>query len=225
MITQVVDSITSQTGIPTSAICMKDVHAGSLIFTMQVLYGSQTAAYQGGNKIGQVVLPADLGPYTFKTTVKPPTLYSNICFPAGTKVTTDQGEVFIETIVPGQHTINKKAIEHVTKTIAIDKYLVRVEKDAFAKNKPNKKTVMTKDHKVEYKGELVPVYRFLDYVAGVKKVKYGGETLYNVLQAEYGTMIVNNLRCETLEPTSEIACIYRGVVYKKESVANMRFKI
>ena len=102
----------------------------------------------------------------------------------------------------------------MTKTITTDKYLVRVEKDAFAKNKPNKTTVMTKDHKVEYRGELVPVYRFLDHLAGVKRVKYGGELLYNVLLAEYGTMSVNNLTCETLEPTSEIACLYRGVVYK-----------
>ena len=225
VISQVVDSIVSQTDIPIIAICVKDVKDGSLIFTVQVLYGSQTAAYQGAAQISQVVLPAALGVYTFTTMVKPPALYSNICFPAGTKVKTDQGEVSIEMIIPGQHTINKKAIEHVTKTIAMDKYLVRVEKDAFAKNKPTKPTVMSKDHQIEYEGELVPVYRFLDYSTDVTKVKYSGELLYNVLLEEYGTMCVNNLTCETLEPTSPIACVYRGVAYKKEKVANMRFKI
>jgi hypothetical protein len=78
---------------------------------------------------------------------------------------------------------------------------------------------MSKDHKIEYEGDLVPAYRFLDYVEGVKKVKYSGEILYNVLLEGYGTMSVNNLRCETLEPTSPIACVYRGVAYKKEIVA------
>jgi hypothetical protein len=84
---------------------------------------------------------------------------------------------------------------------------------------------MSKDHKVEYNGDLVPVYRLLDYFADVKKVKYSGELLYNVLLAEYGTMSVNNLTCETLEPTSPIACVYRGVAYKEVKEERGRFKI
>jgi len=157
--------------------------------------------------------------YTFKTTVKPPALQSNICFPAGTPIRTDQGEVAIEQLQPGKHTLDRQAIKHITQTITTDKYLIRVEKCAFGKNKPTKPTVMSKDHKIEYEGDLVPAYRFLDYVEGVKKVKYSGEILYNVLLEGYGIMSVNNLRCETLEPTSPIACVYRGVAYKKEIVA------
>jgi hypothetical protein len=158
-------------------------------------------------------------------TPTPTPLISNICFPAGTKVRTDQGEVFIEAIRPGIHTIHKKAIQHVTKTISTDKYLIRVEQHALGKNKPTKPTVMSKDHKVEYDGYLVPVYRLLDYLTGVKKVKYSGELLYNVLLAEYGTMSVNNLTCETLEPTSPIACVYRGVAYKEVKEERGRFKL
>jgi hypothetical protein len=147
-----------------------------------------------------------------------PVLQSNICFPAGTPIRTDQGEVAIEKLQPGKHTLGRQAITHITQTITSDNYLIRIEKGAFGKNKPTKPTVMSKDHKIEYEGELVPAYRFLDYVEGIKKVKYSGEILYNVLLEGYGTMIVNNLRCETLEPTSPIACVYRGVVYKKEIV-------
>jgi hypothetical protein len=153
-----------------------------------------------------------------------PVLQSNICFPADTPIKTDQGEVAIEKLQPGKHTLGRQTIKHVTQTITSDNYLIRIEKGAFGKNKPTKPTVMSKDHKIEYEGDLVPAYRFLDYVEGVKKVKYSGEILYNVLLEGYGTMSVNNLRCETLEPTSPIACVYRGVAYKKEIVPQCRFK-
>jgi hypothetical protein len=116
-------------------------------------------------------------------------------------------------------------IKHITQTISTDKYLIRVGKDVFGKNKPTKPTVMSKDHKIEFHGELVPAYRFLDYSEDVKKVKYSGEILYNVLLEEYGTMSVNNLRCETLDPTSPIGCLYQGVAYKERKIENTRFKI
>jgi hypothetical protein len=152
-------------------------------------------------------------------------VHSNICFPAGTLIQTDQGEVAIERLQRGKHTLGRQAIKHITQTISTDKYLVLVGKDAFGKNKPTKPTVMSKDHKIEFQGELVPVYRFLDCLEDVKKVKYTGEILYNVLLAEYGTMSVNNLRCETLDPTSPIGCLYRGVAYKEGKTENSRFKI
>jgi ornithine carbamoyltransferase len=59
-----------------------------------------------------------------------------------------------------------------------------------------------------FEGNLVPAYRFLDYSDKVKKVKYSGEILYNVLLAEYGTINVNNLMCETLHPDNIIAKLY-----------------
>jgi hypothetical protein len=150
---------------------------------------------------------------------------SNICFPAGTLIRTDQGEIAIEQIQQHKHTLGRKAIKHITQTISIDKYLVKVEPNAFGRDKPTKPTVMSKDHKIEFQGELVPVYRFLDYFDEVKKVKYNGEILYNILLEEYGTVSVNNLRCETLDPTSPIGCLYRGVAYKEEKIEKPRFKI
>ncbi len=154
-----------------------------------------------------------------------PTPISNICFPAGTLIRTDQGEIAIEQLQKGKHTIGRQVIKHITQTISTDKYLIRVGKDVFGKNKPTKPTVMSKDHKIEFHGELVPAYRFLDYSEDVKKVKYSGEILYNVLLEEYGTMSVNNLRCETLDPTSPIGCLYQGVAYKERKIENTRFKI
>jgi hypothetical protein len=81
---------------------------------------------------------------------------------------------------------------------------------------------MSKDHKIQYKGAMVPVERLLGHVKNIKKVKYSREILYNVLLEDYGTMSVNNLVCETLDPNSPIGCLYRGVEYKAEK--NGRFK-
>jgi len=69
---------------------------------------------------------------------------------------------------------------------------------------------MTKDHKVLYENSLIPAYKFLDISSDVKKVKYTGEVLYNVLLEKYYVMNVNNLICETLHPNNLIAKIYRN---------------
>jgi uncharacterized membrane protein len=133
---------------------------------------------------------------------------SNICFPAGTPVQTDQGFIHIDDIDPQIHTINNQTILHITKTTTLDNYLISFEKNSLERNIPCRKTLMTKDHKIMFEGNLVPAYRFLDYSDKVKKVKYSGETLYNVLLAEYGTINVNNLMCETLHPDNIIAKLY-----------------
>jgi hypothetical protein len=197
-------------------MCVSDVRAGSLIFTVQIVYASEAEAREGAVAIEQVILPENLGPYTITTTVVPPAYLSNICFPAGTKIKTDQGEIEIEKIRPDVNTIHGKAIKHITRTISREKYLIQIKNDAFGRNKPNKTTIMSMDHKVEYDGQMVPAYRLLDYIPLITKVNYNGEFLYNVLLEEYGSMSVNNIRCETLEPTSPIGCLYRGVAYKKE---------
>ena len=135
---------------------------------------------------------------------------SNICFPAGTPVQTDQGLVSIELLDTRTHTINKNTIVHVTKTTTLDNYLIRFKPHALGRNMPHTTTLMTWDHKIMFEGQLVPAYRFLDYSDQVKKVKYSGETLYNVLLAGYGTMNINNLVCETLHPENIIAKLYNA---------------
>jgi len=137
-----------------------------------------------------------------------PTPISNICFPAGTPVQTDQGLIHIDDIDPRTHTINNQPILHITKTTTLDNYLISFEKNSLERNIPSRKTLMTKDHKIRFEGNLVPAYRFLDYSDKVKKVKYSGEILYNVLLAEYDTINVNNLECETLHPDNIIAKLY-----------------
>jgi hypothetical protein len=137
-----------------------------------------------------------------------PSLISNICFPGGTPIQTDQGIVPIDLIDTKLHTIHGQPILHITKTVTLDKYLISINQSAVGRNLPNKKTIMSKDHQIEFQGQLVPAYRFLEMSREVKKIKYTGEVLYNVLLAKPGLMTVNGLRCETLHPSNLIAKLY-----------------
>jgi hypothetical protein len=159
----------------------------------------------GGTANGIADPPA---PTPTPTPAPTPEPISNICFPAGTPIQTDQGIVNIDRIDKNIHTIRQKPILHVTRTTASDNYLISIEKNSFGRNVPHTKTLMTRDHKIMFEGRLVSAYRFLDYTDTVKKVKYNGETLYNILLADYGTINVNNLICETLHPENIIAKLY-----------------
>ena len=133
---------------------------------------------------------------------------SNICFPAKTPITTDQGQIFIENINPAIHTIRNKKIVTITKTITSDKYLVCFEKDSLGKNIPSQKTIISKNHSLFYKGQMIKAKNFINQFENVKKIKYTGEILYNVLLESYDKMIVNNLICETLHPENSIAKLH-----------------
>jgi hypothetical protein len=133
---------------------------------------------------------------------------SNICFPAGTPIETDQGIVNIDLLDPRIHTIKGESILHITKTVTLDKYLIAFEKNSVSRNIPTEKTLMTQEHKILFEGQLVPAYRFLNHSKEVKKVKYSGEVLYNVLLAKHTVMNVNGLICETLHPENIIAKLY-----------------
>ena len=130
---------------------------------------------------------------------------SNICFPAGTPVTTDQGNIPIDKINPEIHTIHNNPIVAITKTITQDTHLVCFEKHALGLNKPNKKTVTSKNHKVYYNGKMTKAHHFLKQFKNVTEIEYNGEILYNVLMEKHDKLKVNNLTFETLDPKNIIA--------------------
>lgn len=139
----------------------------------------------------------------------PPAFVSDVCFPAGTRVRTDQGVVRIEQLNPEVHTIRKKRIVAVTKTLSRDKHLISIEKDSLFENVPSEKTVISQKHKIFYQGEMYAANHFVDSFKGVEKVKYHGETLYNVLLETHEKMIVNNMLVETLHPENKVAKLFR----------------
>ena len=126
----------------------------------------------------------------------------DLCFPVGTPILTDQGIIAIDQLDKKKHSIDYKPIVEITKTVSNDTYLVCLKKHALGRNYPSHKTVMSKEHRVLYEGEMVEAGSFIKQFDRVKKVPYTGEPLYNVLLETHETMKVNNLVCETLHPAT-----------------------
>lgn len=134
---------------------------------------------------------------------------SNICFPAGTPITCNQGNIPIEKINPDIHTIRNKKIVGISKTITQDKYLICFEKNALEKNIPSQKTIISENHCIFYNGNMREAKQFVGINDRVYKIQYRGEVLYNVLMEYHDIMFVNNLICETLHPENGIGKLYR----------------
>ena len=107
-----------------------------------------------------------------------------------------------------EHTIDGKRIVCVTRTVTEEKYLTCLEKESLGENMPSKRTIMSGRHKLLYKGKMIESKYLVGKIEKVNKIIYSGETLYNVLMESHGEMIVNNLKCETLDPESDIGIIH-----------------
>ena len=139
-----------------------------------------------------------------------------ICFPKGTPVTTDQGQVSIEKLNPDKHTIRGRNIVAITQTIPLQKHIVSIEKNALGKNVPSQTTQISKNHKVFYKRNMIKAQDLVDVCEHVHFIPYNRETLYNVLLEEYDKMIINNLICETLDPKNIMAKIINSNISSSE---------
>jgi len=133
-----------------------------------------------------------------------------ICFPAGTLVLTDQGEIAIEKIDTKTHTIRGQKIVAITESIPDDSYLVCIEKSSLSYNVPNRRTIISKDHKIMCDKKLVRAEYLIQYIPTIYRIPYNKEKLYNVLLKDYSTMSVNNLVVETMNPKNILAKIYAG---------------
>ncbi len=134
---------------------------------------------------------------------------SNVCFAGDTPILTDQGELSISLIDPKIHTIHKKKIVAITKTIH-EHSMVCFEKDSLYPNVPSRRTVMTSGHRLFYKGQFIHAKEFL-WMKELKGPIYrveNCEPVYNVLMEEPDAILVNNLVCETLHPQNKIAKLY-----------------
>jgi hypothetical protein len=133
-----------------------------------------------------------------------------ICFLAGTPVLTDQGEIAIEKIDTTKHTIRGQKIVAITESIPDDSYLVCIEKNSLSYNVPNRRTIISKDHKIMCDKTLVRAEYLIQYIPTIYRIPYYKERLYNVLLKDYSTMSVNNLLVETMNPNNILAKIYSG---------------
>ncbi len=83
------------------------------------------------------------------------------------------------------------------------------------KGMPKEETVITKEHKVLYKGRMVEAKELVNGSTIVYE-KYKGETLYNILLSGEGKMVVNGMIVETLSPSNNIAKLYKIMKGHKE---------
>ena len=131
------------------------------------------------------------------------------CFIKSTPIATNQGVVAIEKLIPGKHTIRGKSIVAITSTRPLQKHIICFEKNSLGKNIPSMQTLVSKEHKVLYKGTMTKARDLVNVCENVTKVSYNGEMLYNVLLEKHENMNVNNMICETLDPKSVLAKISR----------------
>ena len=131
-----------------------------------------------------------------------------ICFPAGTPVTTDQGDISIELIDPAVHTIFNKKIIAITETIMLDNNIVCFEKNALGYNIPNKTTYISNHHGILHNNKLIQASKFVGRLPGVYYKKYNNEILYNILMEKHYIIPINNIKVETLNPINFVAQLY-----------------
>jgi hypothetical protein len=202
----------------------------SLVTVMRYMFYNATAFDEENTSewiIGASVNITEMfGPHI--SVISPYIPSSNICFPAGTPVLTDQGEVDIDKIDPEKHTINANKIEGITETTSIENYMVMIEKHAFSEYVPCHDTIISANHKIMFgdgsviatgaygalfNNRMVQAREFLDkkeFTDKIYKVDYTGYPLYNVLlENVHCVMVVNNLVAETLSPTSVNAWLFR----------------
>jgi ribosomal protein L7Ae-like RNA K-turn-binding protein len=126
-------------------------------------------------------------------------------------IETDRGEVAIEDLSTDTDRINGRKIIGITRTVTNKSHLVCIAEDALGANVPSRTTVVSEDHLIMYKGRMIKSKNFVGKFSGVEKEKYLGQTLYNVLLMKEGIMMANNMRCETLNPSSDIAKYYKAL--------------
>ena len=74
---------------------------------------------------------------------------SNICFPAGTPIETDQGIIVIDKINVEKNTINNKKIVAITETVSLDSDLVFFPTNSLGPNIPSQPTAISNNHLVQ----------------------------------------------------------------------------
>jgi hypothetical protein len=187
---------------------LTDIDKANIIDTVTVLYAAQL-----GVAINKVIVTLSSGSIIINVNVLNNDVTEAmvpICFPKGTPVTTNQGDIAIEKLNLDIHTIRGKKIVAITQSRPLHKYIISIEKDAFGKNVPSAPIQISKEHKVFYKGEMVKAKDLVEVCEGVTRIPYNGETLYNVLMEKHDKMMINNVICETLDPKNIMAKICCG---------------
>ena len=122
-----------------------------------------------------------------------------VCFPGDTPVTLTKEIKIKELVEESTQLMEENQIHHKVRN---EDSTLTVSGEMRLRKVPSRKTLITNEHLVEFHGEMVQAGELVDMVDGAFKVKYNGEPVYNVVMEKKDTMMVNGLRCETLDPKS-----------------------
>ena len=122
-----------------------------------------------------------------------------ICFLGRAEVMTDQGLVAFNKLTT-EHTISNKVIKKVVNVLNAEVVMVFIKKDAFGLNVPNQDMYISRHHGIIINGHLV---RARDLVNGstVQSLLHERSQIYNVLLDTHEVIYVNNMPCESLNPS------------------------
>jgi hypothetical protein len=135
--------------------------------------------------------------------------HATICFVSGTPVLTDNsGYVSINELIPGVHAIGGQPILTVTQSITPERYLVNIPKNSLGYDVPSVDTTVSINHKILVNGDMTEAGKLVKFNPEISFVNYNQEVLYNVVLPTHGTMTVNNMTVETLNPEFLIAKMF-----------------
>jgi len=136
--------------------------------------------------------------------------FSWICLSKGTQILCDQGIINIEKINTRKHTINNRTINHITKSIHTDEYLIKIKKNCLSSNSPSSDIICSGDHKILYKNKLIEAKKLINLICGVEKIKNDKRVLYNILMDKHEVIMANNTPVESLHPQNVVALFYNN---------------
>ena len=154
--------------------------------------------------------------YTVTKQVQVSTTLNNaapICFYAGSKVMTDQGEIEIQNIVPQKNSIDGALVRDITMVINTESTMTLIMENALSYGMPYRHTCVTNNHMILYDEKFVKAKSLVDGLRDHKRattVAYTGSPVYNVVMDEPSMMVVNGMTCETLHP--------RNIVYLRMKI-------
>jgi hypothetical protein len=73
---------------------------------------------------------------------------------------------------------------------------------------------MSRNHRILHDGLMSKAKEYCkryQHTRKVYEIQYNKELLYNVLLEEHGTMVINNMVCETLHPKNTLAKLYQVI--------------
>ena len=132
------------------------------------------------------------------------------CFTNDAKLETDQGLIELYKVDSKVHTVNNKRIKGVSKCIfSMDKIVV-IEKDAFEKDKPSKKTIVSPFHVFIINNEENVICDCIDKKKIYLERYNTDDILYNPILENEEDIKINNMLVKSLTHNCLLARMYDG---------------